>query len=186
MITIDGKPIHEYSLNDIRSKIATIPQDVFLFTGSILDNIRLFDDSITEEMVNETIDSLHITEFINSFSGGLSHQINESGSSLSNGEKQLIAFARAFLKRPGLIIFDEATANVDSKTEKQIGNALEILLKDRSAIIIAHRLSTIENVDKILFLQKGQIVESGKHKDLIANKESHYRKLWEMQALANT
>jgi len=184
-ISIDNKSIRDYSLHDLRTKIATIPQDVFLFTGSILDNIRLFDETITEELVRDTIESLHITEFINSFPGGLSHEINESGSSLSNGEKQLIAFARAFIKKPGLIIFDEATANVDSNTEKQIGNALEILLKNRSAIIIAHRLSTIENVDKIFYLQKGEVVESGTHKELISNAESHYHKLWEMQAIAN-
>jgi ATP-binding cassette, subfamily B, multidrug efflux pump len=183
-ITINNQNIREYSLRDLRSMIATIPQDVFLFTGSILENIRLFDESITEDMVNETIKSLHMQDFINSFTGGLSFEINESGSSLSNGEKQLIAFARAFLKKPGLIIFDEATANVDSTTEKRIEVALEVLLENRSAIIIAHRLSTIENVDRIFYLKNGEIVEEGKHSELI-NQDSHYRKLWEMQALAS-
>ena len=183
-ITINNKGLREYSLNDLRSMIATIPQDVFLFTGSILDNIRLFDEKVSEEEVSATIDSLQIADFINSFPGGLHYEISESGSSLSNGEKQLIAFARAFLKKPGLIIFDEATANVDTRTEKRIEVALDILLKDRSSIIIAHRLSTIERVDKIFYLHKGQVSEEGTHAELYSKENGQYRKLWEMQALS--
>lgn len=182
-IQIGGNDIQSYSLEDLRGMIATIPQDVFMFTGSILDNIRLFDERITLEQVQDTINQLELSEFINGLPKGLDTYVQEGGSALSNGEKQLIAFARAFVKNPGILIFDEATANVDSITEKRIETALKILLENRTSIIIAHRLSTIQSVDRIFYLQHGQVLESGTHEELY-QLNGHYRKLYDMQAIA--
>lgn len=182
-ITINGEAIQNYALSDLRHAIATIPQHVFLFTGSVADNIRLFNPQISEKDIWDAIKSLDLKDFIDHLPEGLDTQVSEEGQTLSSGQKQLISFARAFVKHPSLLILDEATANIDSETEHQLEKALNLLMQGRSSIIIAHRLSTIQRADKILVLNKGQVEESGSHQQLI-QKDGLYRKLYEMQALS--
>lgn len=182
-ITINGEPIQNYALSDLRHAIATIPQHVFLFTGSVADNIRLFNSEISDQDIIEAIDNLDLNDFIEQLPHGLETQVSEEGQTLSSGQKQLISFARAFVKKPSLLILDEATANIDSETEHHLEKALQLLMKGRSSIIIAHRLSTIQRADKILVLKQGQVEESGSHEQLI-QQDGLYRKLYEMQALS--
>ena len=182
-ILINGQPIKNYTLNDLRKSIATIPQHVFLFTGTVEDNIRLFDKTITDQQIKEAIDALELNSFINNLPEGLQTNVSEEGQALSSGQKQLISFARAFVKQPSLLILDEATANIDSETEHHLEKALNLLMKDRSSIVIAHRLSTIQSADRILVLRQGQVAEDGPHEELI-RQEGLYRKLYEMQALS--
>ncbi len=182
-ILINGQPIKNYTLNDLRKSIATIPQHVFLFTGTVEDNIRLFDKTITDQQIKEAIDALELNSFINNLPEGLQTNASEEGQALSSGQKQLISFARAFVKQPSLLILDEATANIDSETEHHLEKALNLLMKDRSSIVIAHRLSTIQSADRILVLRQGQVAEDGPHEELIRH-DGLYRKLYEMQALS--
>jgi len=182
-IRINQVPIHQVQLSDLRHAIATIPQHVFLFTGTVADNIRLFDPAIDDHQIQTAIDALDLNDFIAQLPEGLLTQVSEEGQALSSGQKQLISFARAFVKQPALLILDEATANIDSETEHQLEKALLSLMKDRSSIVIAHRLSTIQRADRILVLRHGQLAESGTHEELIC-KDGLYRKLYEMQALS--
>ncbi|MBF0197143.1 MAG: ABC transporter ATP-binding protein [Planctomycetes bacterium] len=182
-VSLNGVDVRDWDLQTLREQVATIPQHVFLFTGTILDNIRLFDESIGTKEVQKAIDDLELNDFIDSLPGGLDYEVLEEGSALSNGQKQLLAFARAYVKNPALLILDEATASVDSSTEKQLEQAQGKLLATRSAIIIAHRLSTIQSADRILVLNHGHISESGKHEELI-QANGLYRKLYEMQSIS--
>jgi ATP-binding cassette subfamily B protein len=182
-ITINGESIQNYALSDLRHAIATIPQHVFLFTGSVADNIRMFNPDISDQDIQDAINSLDLNDFIQQLPDGLNTQVSEEGQTLSSGQKQLISFARAFVKHPSLLILDEATANIDSETEHQLEKALELLMKERSSIVIAHRLSTIQRADKILVLSQGKVEESGPHEQLI-HQNGLYQKLYEMQALS--
>lgn len=175
-ILLDGVNIKDINLSSLRKNIGTILQDPFIYAKSIKDNIKLFED-IPDEKVNKAIELASATEFINSLNNGIDEVAAERGSSYSAGQKQLIAFARIFAKNPAIFILDEATANIDTKTEELIQNSIDRISSEKTSIFIAHRLSTIVNVDKILVLNKGEIIEEGNHQSLVA-KDGYYAKLY--------
>lgn len=166
-VLLDGHPLPELDLWELRQRIAVVPQDVFLFTGSVLDNVRLFDESIPQAKVEEALDTIGALEFVESLDGGLQAEVAERGATMSLGERQLLAFARALVSDPDLLVLDEATANIDNHSEEQIQRGLRRLLRDRTALVVAHRLSTVRGAHQILVVQKGQIVERGTHAELV-------------------
>lgn len=165
-ILLDGVDIYKINLKSLRNSIGTILQDPFIFAKSIKDNIKLYSD-VSDEKVEESVELASATEFVNSLNNGLDEIAPERGSSYSAGQKQLIAFSRIFAKNPSIFILDEATANVDTKTEGFIQESIDKISADRTSIFIAHRLATIVNVDKIVVLNQGQIIEQGNHKSLV-------------------
>lgn len=166
-IYVDGIEINEYDLSFLRSRIGMVLQDVFLFSSSIKDNITLGNKDISDNKIIEAAKAIGAWDFINELPEKLDYKVMERGATLSVGQRQLISFIRAMVYDPQILILDEATASIDSETELLIQNALETLLKNRTSIIIAHRLATIQNADKILVLEKGEIVETGNHETLI-------------------
>jgi ATP-binding cassette, subfamily B, multidrug efflux pump len=175
-IYLDGVNIKEYSLPDLRKHIGVVAQDVFLFSGSILENIRLGNKDIAIEKVKEAADYVNASKFIERLPGKYDFEVRERGQVLSVGQRQLIAFARAIVFNPDvLLVLDEATSSVDTEIEAIIQDALKKVMENRTSIIIAHRLSTIKNVDKILVLCKGRIIEEGSHKDLLRLKSFYYK-----------
>ncbi len=180
-ILIDGKDIDNYSLETVRSKIGIILQDVFLFADTIFNNITLFNENITLEDVENAAKELEIHEFISSLPGGYSFNVSERGTTLSAGQKQLIAFLRVLVNNPDILILDEATSSIDSYSEDLIKNATKKITKDKTSIIIAHRLSTIESADKIIYMENGKILESGNHKELLNISNGKFKKLYEEQ-----
>lgn len=183
-IKIDDIALPDYSLEALRSKIGVVLQDVFLFSGSIYDNITLHNGAITREQVEEASKLIGIHDFIMQLPGGYDYQVMERGSTLSLGQRQLISFVRALLYNPAILILDEATSSVDTESEMMIQNAIDKLIADRTAVIIAHRLSTISKADKIIVLDKGEIKEMGTHEELL-KLEGFYFKLHSMQFNAN-
>ncbi len=179
-IKIDNVDIEEYDLDFLRSRIAVVLQDVFLFSGSITDNVTLRNDSITQGQVIETAKMLGIHEFIMQLPGGYSFDVMERGATLSVGQRQLLSFVRALLYNPSILVLDEATSSVDSESEQLIQAAIEKLITGRTSFVIAHRLSTIRKADKIIVLDKGKIVESGNHEELL-NAGGFYYQLHKMQ-----
>ncbi|WP_041077232.1 ABC transporter ATP-binding protein [Thermotoga caldifontis] len=179
-ILIDGKDMFEYDLMKIRKQIAAVPQDVILFTGTILDNVRLFDETYTEEQVIEALKKVHAYDIVSRLSDGIYTKIVERGYTLSAGERQLIALARAVLFDAKILILDEATSNIDVETETRIETAIRELAKEKTMIMIAHRLSTVKNADRILVVHNGRIVEEGKHAQLLA-KQGVYYQLYQIQ-----
>ena len=180
-INIDGKDINHYTLETLRSKIGVILQDVFLFADTIYNNITLFNDNITIENVENAAKELEIHDFINSLPGGYSFNVSERGTTLSAGQKQLIAFLRVLVNNPDILILDEATSSIDSYSEDLIKNATKKITKDKTSIIIAHRLSTIESADKIIYMENGKILETGNHKQLLSIPNGKFKKLYEEQ-----
>ncbi len=180
-ILIDGKDIDNYSLETVRSKIGIILQDVFLFADTIFNNITLFNENITLEDVENAAKELEIHEFISSLPGGYSFNVSERGTTLSAGQKQLIAFLRVLVNNPDILILDEATSSIDSYSEDLIKNATKKITKDKTSIIIAHRLSTIESANKIIYMENGKILESGNHKELLNISNGKFKKLYEEQ-----
>ena len=180
-ILIDGKNIDNYSLETVRSKIGIILQDVFLFADTIFNNITLFNEDITLEDVENAAKELEIHEFISSLPGGYSFNVSERGTTLSAGQKQLIAFLRVLVNNPDILILDEATSSIDSYSEDLIKNATKKITKDKTSIIIAHRLSTIESANKIIYMENGKILESGNHKELLNISNGKFKKLYEEQ-----
>lgn len=183
-IKIDGIELPAYSLEALRSRIGVVLQDVFLFSGSIYDNITLHNKAITREQVEEASRLIGIHDFIMQLPGGYDYQVMERGSTLSLGQRQLISFVRALLYNPAILILDEATSSVDTESEMMIQQAIDKLIADRTAVIIAHRLSTISKADKIIVLDKGEIKEMGTHEELL-KLEGFYYKLHSMQFNAN-
>jgi ATP-binding cassette, subfamily B, multidrug efflux pump len=179
-ILIDGINIYEYDLEFLRTKVAVVLQDVFLFSDSIANNISLFNPAIDETQIKNAITAIGSDQFINELPGELNYKVMERGQALSMGQRQLIAFARAYVYKPDILILDEATSSVDSTTEELITKATDVITKGRTSIIIAHRLSTIQDADKIFVIDKGKIIESGTHNELLIN-NSHYKKLFEIQ-----
>ena len=175
-ILIDGVNIKDINLDCLRKMIGNILQDPFIFSGTIKENVELYNE-MTEEQVNKAIDLASSRDFINSLPNGINEMAVERGDNFSVGQKQLIAFARIFALNPSIFILDEATANIDTTTEKLIQNSINILSKEKTAIFIAHRLSTIVNVDKILVLKDGEIVEEGTHSELMS-KKGYYANLY--------
>lgn len=180
-VSIDGTPIHEMDIEHLRSSIALVPQEVILFGGSIKENILFGKQTATDEEVIEAAKKANAYDFIMSFPEGMETQVGDRGIQLSGGQKQRIAIARAILKDPKILILDEATSALDAESEKLVQDALNELLNNRSAIIIAHRLATIRKADKILVLDKGSIVESGSHDELVKVKDGIYANLSELQ-----
>jgi ATP-binding cassette subfamily B protein len=166
-VLIDSVPISEYNLELLRQKIAVVMQDVFLFSGSIEDNIRLFNREISEEDIIRAAESIGAYDFIRQLPGAFQFNVMERGMSLSLGQRQLISFIRAITFNPSIIILDEATSSIDSETESLIQQAIQKMLKGRTSLVIAHRLSTIKNADRIIYLEAGMIAEEGTHNELM-------------------
>lgn len=179
-IKIDDTDIRDYSLHDLRLQIGLVLQDVFLFSGSIRNNITLYNPDITEEKIQEAIRMVGAERFIERLPGGLDYEVMERGNTLSSGQRQLISFIRVLVYDPKILILDEATSSIDSETEELIQFAIEKLMAGRTSIIIAHRLSTIQHASNIFVLEKGEIVESGTHEELL-NKQGVYSQLSSLQ-----
>lgn len=182
-IKVDGVDIREYDLYSLRRRVALVLQDVFLFAGTVLENITLRDDSISREQVIEAAKMIGAHEFIEKLPGGYDYQVMERGATLSMGQRQLISFVRALVFNPDILILDEATSSIDPETEGVIQFAIETMIAKRTSIIIAHRLSTIRHADNILVLHKGEVQEYGPHEELLRNENGHYKQLYEMQFL---
>jgi len=167
-VTIDGRDIRTIPTSDLRSDIALVMQDIFLFRGTILDNITLGDPTITLDDAKHAAETVGVSPFIESLPDGYNTQVQERGATFSVGQRQLLSFARALAHRPKILILDEATSSVDTETERLIQRATERLLEGRTSIVVAHRLSTIQNADKILVMHHGELRESGTHEELLA------------------
>ena len=174
-ILLDGVNINDINLKSLRKNIGTILQDPFIFAKSLKDNIKLYSD-VSDERINEAVKLASATDFINSQNNGINEISAERGNSYSAGQKQLIAFARIFAQNPSIFILDEATANIDTTTEELIQKSVDKISAEKTSIFIAHRLSTIVNVDKIIVLNKGKILEQGNHSELL-QKDGYYAKL---------
>ena len=175
-ILLDGVNINDINLKSLRKNIGTILQDPFIFAKSLKDNIKLYSD-VSDERINEAVKLASATDFINSQNNGINEISAERGNSYSAGQKQLIAFARIFAQNPSIFILDEATANIDTTTEELIQKSVDKISAEKTSIFIAHRLSTIVNVDKIIVLNKGKILEQGNHSELL-QKDGYYAKLY--------
>ena len=173
-VTIDGVDVRDASLYSLRKEVGVLMQDPFIFKGTVLDNIRYGKWDATDEECIAAAKTIFADKFIQKLNGGYNHQLEERGSGLSAGEKQLISFARIVLKNPSVIILDEATSAIDTETELLIKEALDILIKDKTAFIVAHRLSTIRNSDRILYISNKGIAEEGTHEELMAKKGLYY------------
>ena len=180
-ITVDTVPVHNYELESLRKQVAIVLQDVFLFSDSILNNITLKNDGISLEDVTLAAKQIGIHEFIMTLPGNYSYNVKERGGMLSSGQRQLIAFLRAYVSKPSILILDEATSSVDSYAEQMIQFATETITKDRTSIVIAHRLATIKQADKIIVMDKGLIVEEGTHQELLVKENGYYKNLYEKQ-----
>lgn len=180
-LLFDGIPSTDYSLTDIRNQVAIVPQDVLLFGGTIRENIAYGRLNASEEEIQTAAKRANAHDFIGNFPEGYDTLVGERGVKLSGGQRQRIAIARALLKDPAILILDEATSSLDSESERLVQEALEELMKNRTSIIIAHRLSTIREADKIVVLEKGKVIEVGKHSELMQNEEGLYRYLSQLQ-----
>ena len=179
-IDIDGMDIRKMKLDDLRNNIGIVQQDVYLFAGTIMENIRYGNPDATDEDVIRAARNANAHEFIMSFPDGYDTDIGQRGAKLSGGQKQRLSIARVFLKNPPILIFDEATSALDNESEKVVQESLEMLAKDRTTFVIAHRLSTIKNAERILVLTENGIEEQGSHEELIRQK-GIYESLYHMQ-----
>ncbi len=182
-IMVDNVDIKEYTLSSLRKNIAIVLQDVFLFADTIANNITLKDEDISVATIEEAAKRIGVHEFINTLPGGYTYNVKERGTMLSSGQRQLIAFLRAYVTNPSILILDEATSSVDTYTEKLIQKATDKITEGRTSIIIAHRLATVKKADKIIVMDAGKIVETGTHKELL-QKGGYYSNLYEAQFLA--
>lgn len=180
-IKLDGISVKQISRKNLRSNIASVSQDIFLFADSIFNNVALYNPKITLNDVKKAARDIGIYEFIEKLPNGFECIVNEGGTILSAGQRQLISFLRAYVSNPKILILDEATSSIDSFTEELIQTATEKIIENKTSIIIAHRLTTIKKADKIIVLDRGEIVEIGKHSELIKIQEGHYKKLYEIQ-----
>ncbi|WP_207426185.1 ABC transporter ATP-binding protein [Pedobacter sp. SYSU D00535] len=180
-LLFDNLPSQSFPLTDIRNQVAIVPQDVLLFGGTIRENIAYGKLGASESEIIAAAEKANAHSFIKNLPEGYDTLVGERGIKLSGGQRQRIAIARALLKDPAILILDEATSSLDSESERLVQEALEVLMKDRTSIIIAHRLSTIREADKIVVLEKGQVLESGTHDELIQNEEGLYRYLSQLQ-----
>ena len=180
-VKVDDIDIHDYDVNYLRAQIATVIQDVFLFTDTIANNISLNNEAITREQIIAAAKDVGAHEFIERLPGGYDYNVMERGSTLSAGQAQLISFIRALVYDPAILVLDEATSSVDTETEILIQNAINKLMQGRTAIVIAHRLSTIQNANRIIVLDHGEIKEIGTHQELLKIEHGYYRKLYDLQ-----
>jgi ATP-binding cassette subfamily B multidrug efflux pump len=179
-ILVDGVDVRDLDPADLRSLVGLVLQDVHMFSGTIAGNIRLGDDAITDEQVRHAARAVHAEPFIEALPGAYAAAVAERGSTLSTGQKQLLAFARALAFAPRVLVLDEATSNIDTATEALIQDALKVLMSGRTVLAIAHRLSTIQDMDKILVLHQGELRESGTHQELLARRGLYHR-LYQLQ-----
>jgi len=181
VIAVDGIDIKDVTLSSLRTQIAVVLQDVFLFADTILNNIKLNHPEITEEHVFQAAKDIGIHDFIMTLPNGYHYNVKERGVMLSSGQRQLISFLRAYVTNPSILVLDEATSSVDSYSEQLIQNATDKITKGRTSIVIAHRLATIKKADKIIVMDAGKIVEQGTHKQLLKKENGYYRNLYEVQ-----
>ncbi|SEL96726.1 ATP-binding cassette, subfamily B, MsbA [Aquimarina amphilecti] len=181
IISIDKKRIDTIDLKSLRSHIAVVLQDVFLFADTIFNNITLNDPTITEDQVVKAAREIGIHDFICSLPGGYHYNVKERGVMLSSGQRQLISFLRAYVSNPGILVLDEATSSVDSHSEQLIQDATDKITEGRTSIVIAHRLATIKNADKIIVMDSGKIVEQGNHNELLEVENGYYKNLYDVQ-----
>jgi ATP-binding cassette subfamily B protein len=179
-ILLDGTDLREMVPGDLRRHLALVQQDVFLFPGTVAENIHLGDSQISMERVREAAETVGAHRFIERMTDGYETRLEERGGGLSTGQKQLIAFARALAFDPAILILDEATSSVDSETEQWIQEGLERLLTGRTSLTVAHRLSTIRAADRIIVMHNGELIEEGRHEELL-RKDGLYRHLYELQ-----
>ena len=179
-ITVDGVDLRDYARDDLRENFAMVLQDTWLFKGSIMENIRYGRASASDDEVHAAARAALADHFIRTLPGGYDFELNEDASNVSQGQKQLLTIARAFIADRPILILDEATSNVDTRTEERIQRAMDALMQGRTSFVIAHRLSTIRNADVILVLRDGDIVESGTHDELLA-KNGFYAELYNSQ-----
>ena len=179
-ILLDDLDLKEYELYNLRSHVGVVLQDVFLFHGTIFENLSFGDESVTLEKIKAVAKDIEVDEFIESLPGGYDYVVRERGSSISLGQRQLLSFLRAYLSDPKILILDEATSSIDQESEKLIQKATEKITQNRTSIIIAHRLSTIVNADKIIVMEHGKIVEEGKHEELL-RQNGYYSTLYKSQ-----
>jgi ATP-binding cassette, subfamily B, multidrug efflux pump len=180
-IKIDKIDIKDYTLESLRMQIAVVLQDVFLFADTVYNNITLYNQEITKDDVVSAAKKIGVHDFIMTLPNGYEYDVKERGVMLSSGQRQLIAFLRAYVSNPSILILDEATSSIDTYSEELIQNATETITKDRTSIVIAHRLATIINADKIIVMDKGMIVEQGTHSELLAKTSGFYKNLYEAQ-----
>ena len=179
-ILVDGVDIRELDLAELRGICGLVLQDVYLFSGSIVDNVRLGRPELTRDDVERAVAAVHADRFVAALPEGLDTRVGERGASLSVGQKQLLSFARALAGNPAVLVLDEATSSVDTETELLIRDALHVLMAGRTTIAIAHRLSTIQDVDRILVFHRGELRESGSHQELLAQR-GLYERLYQLQ-----
>ena len=182
-IEIDGTNIKKMTLSSLREKIAVVLQDVFLFADTIMNNITLNTENISEKDVINAAKAIGIHEFISSLPKGYNYNVKERGAMLSSGQRQLISFLRAYVTNPSILILDEATSSVDSYSEQLIQDATDKITEGRTSIVIAHRLATIQQADKIIVMDAGKIVEIGTHQSLLQQEKGYYKNLYEVQFL---
>ena len=180
-IEIDGISIRDYDLKSLRNRVSVVLQEVFLFADSLYNNITLYNTQITRDMVIKASKEIGVHKFIESLPQGYDYNVKERGVMLSSGQRQLIAFLRAYITEPAILVLDEATSSVDSYSEEIIQRAIDKLTHGKTSIIIAHRLTTVKNADRILVMDKGKIVEEGTHEELLKVKGGNYSKLYEVQ-----
>lgn len=179
-ILVDGVDIRRLNLEDLRGRFAVVLQDVFMFSGTLESNIRLGSSHVSGDDVSRAAGDVSLTPHLEALNLGIQHEVNERGTTLSGGQRQLVAFARALAHDPEILILDEATSSVDTETEGQIRRAIDRLMRNRTSVVIAHRLSTIQNCDKIVVLHKGSVREVGTHQQLLANRGLYF-KLYQLQ-----
>ncbi|MEK9741175.1 MAG: ABC transporter ATP-binding protein [Flavobacteriaceae bacterium] len=185
-ITIDGTSVRDFELSNLRKHVAVVLQDVFLFADSLLNNITLFNSSVNREQVIQAAKAIGVHDFITSLPGGYDYNVKERGVMLSSGQRQLIAFLRAYITEPSILVLDEATSSVDSYSEELIQQATERITKDKTSIVIAHRLATVKNADRIIVMDQGNIVEQGSHLELLKIPNGFYANLYEVQFAEET
>ena len=180
-IKIDGTSIRDYPLASLRNQVSLVMQDVFLFADSILNNITLYNTALSKEDVIEAAKAIGVHKFIESLPGGYDYNVQERGVMLSAGQRQLIAFLRAYMAKPTILVLDEATSSVDTFSEELIQKATDRITKDKTSIVIAHRLATIKKADRIIVMDQGEIIESGTHAELLKKENGAYQKLHQLQ-----
>jgi ATP-binding cassette subfamily B multidrug efflux pump len=180
-ILVDGVDVRNWKLGDLRQRVGTVQQDVYLFSDTVLENIRLWDRSIDDEHVAQAAAHVHADVFVDKLHDGYRETVRERGNNFSTGQRQLLSFARALSFAPEILVLDEATSSVDTETEDLIQDAVAILQSERTSLVIAHRLSTIENADRILVLHHGRLREQGTHRELMAKENGVYARLYRLQ-----